>query len=190
MVQPWSTLVHTLFNSPGSYKVQTSMWSMPAVLLRKNMIYSLCVCLPKELDLVLPKRPGLVFRQHAEVSSFHIDIHGLTEIRRQDSLILLRGVWQNQGSFVLRSWSPSRGLYLGPAALLAQQVCVEVCHLPCSLKGEAPHKLPVAHVVELLPCLLGLAAIFKERHRLVVRCSYIRLNSCITVTLSVNYDES
>lgn len=60
-------------------------------------------------------------------------------------------------------------LYLGPAALLAQQVCVEVRHLPHSLVGEAPHQLPVAHVVELLPCLLGLAAILKECHRLVAQ---------------------
>ena len=58
-------------------------------------------------------------------------------------------------------------LYLGPAALLAQQVCVEVRHLPVSLVGVAPHQLPVAHVVELLPRLLGLAAVFKERNSLV-----------------------
>lgn len=35
-------------------------------------------CLPKQLYLILPKRPGLVLRQHAEVSSFHVHIHGLT----------------------------------------------------------------------------------------------------------------
>ncbi|TNN27904.1 hypothetical protein EYF80_061948 [Liparis tanakae] len=31
---------------------------------------------------------------------------------------------------------------------------------------EAPHQLPVAHVMELLPGLLGLAAILKECYRL------------------------
>lgn len=58
--------------------------------------------------------------------------------------------------------------YLGPAALLAQQVGIEVSHLPHTLVGEAPHQLPVAHVVELFPGLLGLAAVLKELHRLVV----------------------
>ncbi|KAF3846916.1 hypothetical protein F7725_003994 [Dissostichus mawsoni] len=33
--------------------------------------------------------------------------------------------------------------------------------------GVAPHQLPVAHVVELLPRLLGLAAVFKEGNSLV-----------------------
>lgn len=55
---------------------------------------------------------------------------------------------------------------LGPAALLTEQVGVEVGHLPVSLVGEAPHQLPVAHMVELLPGLLRLAAILKQRHRL------------------------
>lgn len=139
----------------------------------------LCVRLPKELYLILPKRPGLVFRQHAEVSSFHVNIHGLTERNRKDSLILFsKRLTRSTHTFVLRDHptklipifsGPSCVLYLGPAALLAQKVCVEVRHLPCSLIGEAPHQLPVAHVVELLPCLLGLAAIFKECHCLVAQ---------------------
>ncbi|KAG9343937.1 hypothetical protein JZ751_013325 [Albula glossodonta] len=56
--------------------------------------------------------------------------------------------------------------YLGPAALLAEQVGVEVGHLPNTLVSKTPHQLPVAHVVELLPGLLSPAAIFKQRHRL------------------------
>lgn len=51
--------------------------------------------------------------------------------------------------------------HLGPGVLLAQQVGVEVGHFPLALVGKAPHQLPVAHVVELLPVLLGLAALFK-----------------------------
>lgn len=107
-----------------------------------------CVCLPKELYLVLPKRPGLIFRQHAEVSSFHVNIHGLTERNRKDSLILFSRCLTTTHTFVLRDHptkfipifsGPSCVLYLGPAALLAQKVCVEVRHLPCSLIGEAPH---------------------------------------------------
>lgn len=56
--------------------------------------------------------------------------------------------------------------YLGPAALVAQQVRVEVRHPPRSLVGEAPHQLPVAHVVELLPSVLRPAALFKQCYRL------------------------
>lgn len=51
--------------------------------------------------------------------------------------------------------------HLGPGVLLAQQVGVEEGHLPLALVGEAPHELPVAHVVKLLPVLLGLAALLK-----------------------------
>lgn len=51
--------------------------------------------------------------------------------------------------------------HLGPAVLLAEQVGVEVGHLPLALVGEAPHQLPVAHVVELLPVLLGLTALLE-----------------------------
>lgn len=137
------------------------------------------MCLPKELYLVLPKRPGLIFRQHAEVSSFHVHIHRLTERNRKDSLISFsRCLTRSSHIFVLRDHQAkfipifsglSCVLYLGPAALLAQKVCIEVRHLPCLLIGEAPHQLPVAHVVELLPRLLGLAAIFKECHRLVAQ---------------------
>ena len=66
----------------------------------------------------------------------------------------------------LRTHRRSSALHLGPAALLAQQVGVEVRDLPASFVGEAPHQLPVAHVVELLPRLLGLAAVLEEHHRL------------------------
>ena len=51
--------------------------------------------------------------------------------------------------------------HLGPGVLPAEQVCVEVGHLPLGLVGEAPHQLPVAHVVELLPVLLGLTALLE-----------------------------
>lgn len=37
------------------------------------------LCLPKEFYLILSKRPGLIVRQHAEVSSLHVNIHGLKE---------------------------------------------------------------------------------------------------------------
>lgn len=57
--------------------------------------------------------------------------------------------------------------HLGPAALLTQEVGVEVGHPPRPFVGEAPHQLPVAHVVELLPGLLRFTAVLKERHRLV-----------------------
>lgn len=50
---------------------------------------------------------------------------------------------------------------LGPGVLLAEQVSVEVGHLPVPLVREAPHQLPVAHVMELLPLLLSLAALLK-----------------------------
>lgn len=123
--------------------------------------------LPKELYLILPKGPGLILRQHAEVSSFHIYIHGLREINVKAGITHFdyEGVRHDQKK--LPAQFRYTVLYLGPAALLAQQVCVEVGHFPRSLIGETPHQLPVAHVVELLPCLLGLAAVFKERHRLV-----------------------
>ena len=48
----------------------------------KHRTITVSVCLPEELHLVLPKGPGLIFRQHAEVSSFHVNIHGLTERMR------------------------------------------------------------------------------------------------------------
>lgn len=48
--------------------------------------------------------------------------------------------------------------YLWPSVFLAQQVCVEKSHLPLALVGEAPHQLPVAHVVKLLPVLLSFTA--------------------------------
>lgn len=51
--------------------------------------------------------------------------------------------------------------HLGPGVLLAEQVSVEVGHLPVPLVREAPHQLPVAHVMELLPLLLSLAALLK-----------------------------
>lgn len=51
--------------------------------------------------------------------------------------------------------------HLGPGVLLAEQVSVEVGHLPVPLVCEAPHQLPVAHVVELLPLLLSLTALLK-----------------------------
>lgn len=51
--------------------------------------------------------------------------------------------------------------HLGPGVLLAQQVGVEVSHLPLALVGEAPHQFPVAHVVKLLPVLLGLTALLE-----------------------------
>lgn len=48
--------------------------------------------------------------------------------------------------------------HLGPGVLLAEQVRIEVGHLPVPLVCEAPHQLPVTHVMELLPLLLGLTA--------------------------------
>lgn len=50
---------------------------------------------------------------------------------------------------------------LRPAVLLAQQICVEVRHLPHPFVGKAPHQFPVAHVMKLLPSLLCWAAFFK-----------------------------
>lgn len=52
-------------------------------------------------------------------------------------------------------------IHLGPGVLLAEQVGIEVGHLPVPLICEAPHQLPVAHVMELLPLLLSLAALLK-----------------------------
>lgn len=46
-------------------------------------------------------------------------------------------------------------VYLGPAALLAQQVSVMVRPLPLLLVGVIPHQLPVTQVVDLLPLLLA-----------------------------------
>lgn len=46
-------------------------------------------------------------------------------------------------------------VYLGPAALLAQQVSVEVCLLPLLLVRVGPHQLPVTQMVDLLPFLLA-----------------------------------
>lgn len=51
------------------------------------------------------------------------------------------------------------GLYLGPAALLAQQVGVAVGLLPLLLEGVGPHELPEAQVVDLLPLLLAADAL-------------------------------
>lgn len=51
--------------------------------------------------------------------------------------------------------------HLGPGVLFAEQVSIEIGHLPVPLVCEAPHQLPVTHVVELLPLLLGLAALLK-----------------------------
>lgn len=45
--------------------------------------------------------------------------------------------------------------YLGPAALLAQQVSVAVRLLPLLLVRVSPHQFPVTHVVDLLPLLLA-----------------------------------
>ena len=65
--------------------------------------------------------------------------------------------------------------YLGPRVLLAEQVGVEVGHLPVALVCKAPHQLPVAHVVELLPLLLGLTALLEPFNSLIQnnsrRCS-------------------
>lgn len=58
--------------------------------------------------------------------------------------------------------------YLGPGVLLAEQVGIEVGRLPLALVGGAPHQLPVAHVVELPPVLLGLAALLEAPHGLWV----------------------
>lgn len=60
--------------------------------------------------------------------------------------------------------------HLGPGVFLAEQVGVEVGHLEVPLVREAPHQLPVAHVMELLPLLLSLAALLEphdslEKHR-------------------------
>ena len=57
--------------------------------------------------------------------------------------------------------------YLGPRVLLAEQVGVEVGHLPVPLVCKAPHQLPVAHVVELLPLLLGLTALLEPVNSLI-----------------------
>lgn len=46
-------------------------------------------------------------------------------------------------------------IYLGPAALLAQQVSVVVRLLPLLLVGVSPHQLPVTQVVDLFPLLLA-----------------------------------
>lgn len=51
--------------------------------------------------------------------------------------------------------------HLGPGVLLAEQVSIEVGHLPVPFVCEAPHQLPVTHVVELLPLLLHLTALLK-----------------------------
>ena len=46
-------------------------------------------------------------------------------------------------------------MYLGPAALLAQQVSVVVRLLPLLLVRVGPHQLPVTKMVDLLPLLLA-----------------------------------
>lgn len=38
---------------------------------------------PEELHLVLTERPALVMGQHAEVSSFHVHVHGLQREREE-----------------------------------------------------------------------------------------------------------
>lgn len=72
------------------------------------------------------------------------------------------GLWLQSSC---QAWLHSAGhvepTHLGPGVLLGEQVSVEVGHLPLAFVGEAPHQLPVAHVVELLPVLLGLAALLK-----------------------------
>ena len=45
--------------------------------------------------------------------------------------------------------------YLGPLALLAEQVSVAVGLQPVLLEAVSPHQLPVAQVVDLPPLLLG-----------------------------------
>lgn len=57
------------------------------------------------------------------------------------------------------SWTTAA--HLGPGVLLAEQVSIEVGHLPVLLVCEAPHQLPVAHVMKLLPLLLSLTALLK-----------------------------
>lgn len=51
--------------------------------------------------------------------------------------------------------------HLGPGVLFAEQICIEVCHLPLTFVCEAPHEFPIAHVMKLLPILLGFTAFFK-----------------------------
>lgn len=58
-------------------------------------------------------------------------------------------------------FGPAWRAYLGPGVLLAEQVCVEVGHLPVPLVGEAPHELPIAHVMELPPVLLRFTALLE-----------------------------
>lgn len=57
--------------------------------------------------------------------------------------------------------------HLGPCILFAEQISVEVGHLPMSLVCETPHQLPVAHVMELLPLLLSFTALLKALYSLV-----------------------
>lgn len=51
--------------------------------------------------------------------------------------------------------------HLRPRVLLAEKVSVEVGHLPVSLVCEAPHQLPVTHVVKLFPLLLSLTTLLE-----------------------------
>lgn len=56
--------------------------------------------------------------------------------------------------------------HLRPGVLLAEQVCIEVGHLPVSFIGETPHQLPVTHVMKLFPGLLGFTALLKTLNSL------------------------
>ena len=72
--------------------------------------------------------------------------------------------------------------HLGPGVLLAEQVSVEVGHLPMPLVGEAPHELPVAHVVELLPLLLSITALLKTLDSLEKHTqTHIHTNVCFSL---------
>lgn len=54
-------------------------------------------------------------------------------------------------------------VYLGPAALFAQQVGVVIRLLPLLLVGVRPHQLPVTQMVDLLPLLLATDALLVPR---------------------------
>lgn len=62
------------------------------------------------------------------------------------------------GHFCLH-WKSPTVAHLGPGVLFAEQVRIEVGHLEVSLVCKAPHQLPVAHMMELLPLLLSFAAL-------------------------------
>lgn len=68
------------------------------------------------------------------------------------------------------------GFHLRPGVLFAEQVCIEVGHLPVPLISETPHQFPITHVMELLPLLLSFTALLETLDSLQVK--NMQMNTC------------